>query len=100
MAKIVSIVPKLLTSTLSAIAPEPPKPVAIAAPVPTPDVTAPVSNSAASPADDTITGPNLSDDLSTIETRSRGRLGTIATSFRGVLADNASPLPRRTLLGE
>lgn len=33
-------------------------------------------------------------------TRSRGHLGTIATSFRGFLGQGASSAPRKTLLGE
>lgn len=33
-------------------------------------------------------------------TRSRGHLGTIATSFRGFLGQGGNTAPRKTLLGE
>ncbi len=100
MAKIVSAVPKLLTATLGGLASNPPKPVAM-----TPAVATTVTPATAEIKSNTdIAGPDLSDDLAKdlggIDARSKGRVGTITTSFRGVLNDTHNALPRRTLLGE
>lgn len=95
MAKIVSVVPKLLTNTLGLTA-EAPKPIVIETPTPAPTTLADTDKKP----DESISGPDLSDDLNSIGQRNRGRTGTISTSFRGVLTDSSATLPRRTLLGE
>lgn len=38
--------------------------------------------------------------LATLEARRRGLSGTLATSWRGVLADSLPPVGRKSLLGE
>jgi hypothetical protein len=98
MAKVVSTVPKLLTNTIgNLIVDKPETVVAETASAVTPAATTPATTQT-----DTVDDTSLSDNLNAIETRNRGRLGTIATSFRGVLTDskNDAALSRRTLLGE
>jgi len=64
---------------------------------------APATTDTASTETDTTAPEVTADDkrLQDILTRRRGRLGTIATSFSGVLSSDASLTPaRKTLLGE
>lgn len=88
MAKVVSAVPKLLTGGLIDTSP-PPAPVVIQPPAPAPITT---KTDTEATVDDAIIDP--------IGTRRRGRLGTIMTSFTGVLNDSNVNSQRRTLLGE
>lgn len=98
MAKIVSAVPKLLTSTLGVMASDSPKPIVVEVPVSTPATNTKTDTD--QKADESVSGPDLSENLDSITERSRGRTGTITTSFRGVLNDSTANLSRRTLLGE
>jgi hypothetical protein len=67
---------------------------------------APPSDSAAAqpqPASASRTAPDQearSRRLAAIEARRRGLAGTVATSWRGVLADALPPANRKSLLGE
>ncbi len=60
---------------------------AIATPAPTPSISAPEKEDVSEAREKTLLA------------RKRGRLGTVATSLRGFLADNKSST-RKTLLGE
>lgn len=97
MAKIVSAVPKLLTGTLGLMASDSPKPIVVEVPASVPTTPTDTDKKAT---DDSLSGPDLSEDMEGVENRSRGRTGTITTSFRGVLNDSNNNLSRRTLLGE
>lgn len=85
MAKIVSAVPKLLLGS----SPDP---------TPAPAPVAPIANPAVDPAVEEAEKAAQAEEA--LAQRRRGRLGTIATSFRGVLEDSNANLSRRTLLGE
>lgn len=71
--------------------PPPPKPAPKPVPKPSPPVDAP-DPGAADPADDATGLLNMR--------RERSRLGTIATSWRGVLLANGAQPTRKRLLGE
>lgn len=95
MSRVVSAVPRLLTGILA----DPPSV------VPAPVVTTPAPTTP----NDNKDADKAADDAAQAEQalldRRRGRLGTIATSFRGVLSpdedeNGVNNLPRRTLLGE
>lgn len=64
--------------------------------------TIPVSTTTVSDPGPTDTEISTASRTSSLLRRSRGRLGTIATSFRGFLSDKAGELnsKRKTLLGE
>ncbi|HEY1096917.1 MAG TPA: hypothetical protein VGF14_06720 [Alphaproteobacteria bacterium] len=87
MAKIVSAVPKLLLGYSSSS-----DKASVSTPV------TPVTDPAADAADAAAEAAAQAEE--SLAQRRRGRLGTITTSFRGVLNDSNANLSRRTLLGE
>lgn len=81
-------------------APKPPAPPQ--APTPGPQ-SAPVAAPASAPAP--AGGASREEEerarrLATLEARRHGLAGTVATSWRGVLADSLPPVGRKSLLGE
>ena len=88
---------------MAAKKPKMPDPVVIYTPAPAP-VAAPLAIDPNAPTTDGDNGPEQTADeqrLENIMTRRRGRLGTVATSFKGVLDSDSSLAPqRKTLLGE
>jgi hypothetical protein len=93
-------------------APKAPSLPALPAIVDTPVTTAPIDSTSTDSGDPPAgSGGDSEDDapeitpaqqrVQDILTRDRGRVGTVATSFNGVLSDAVSNLPaRKTLLGE
>lgn len=63
-------------------------------------VPTPVTTVAETPAQPSAEETKAAARTQSLLTRSRGRLGTIATSFRGFLGEKDNGVKRKTLLGE
>ena len=73
----------------------------VIAPVPTPQVSAPVPAPESTSNEPSAEERSAQARRSTLLNRDRGRLGTITTSFRGLLGlGNRNDQGRKTLLGE
>lgn len=67
---------------------------------PAPPPAPPVADPALGPSRATAEDEQRAHRLAAAEARRRGMAGTVATSWRGVLADALPPASRKSLLGE
>lgn len=67
---------------------------------PEPPPAPPAAQPAAPPSSRAAADEQRARRLAAIEARKRGMTGTVATSWRGVLADALPPASRKSLLGE
>ncbi len=77
-------------------APKPPAPQVATPPAPRPGAAATSAAASAAGSGD----EERARRLAALEARRLGRAGTVATSWRGVLADSLPPVRRKSLLGE